>query len=167
MVLCIVFISTATVGSDGSVAALEASPVPDLIVSVVSSGSVGRGEARQFIINEVRGLVGEYDSVRVGANDDVDVPIGLGGGVSPGVGFDSCDSDDHLSGERRAACGPSNAIGTAGSGCLCGAIRAPVSCRSSQHSEGEGGGVDGVCALGLGGHVGCAAGVVASVVRVV
>lgn len=98
------------VGSDGSIVALEASLVPDLIVSVVSSGGVGRVEASQFISNEVGGVVGEYDSARVGADDDVGVPAGLVDGVSSGAEIDSCDCAGHFIGERRAVCGPMNAV---------------------------------------------------------
>ena len=150
--------------------ASDASPIPDLFVSVVPSGSLfafgsGRVGASQFISNGARGVVGEYDLVAVGACGGISA--GLVGCVSSGAEFEPCDSDGHLSGKQRVVCESVNAVGAIGGGCPSGAVSASVPCPSDQHSEEEGECVDGVCVLGLDGHVECVVGVDASVVRLV
>ena len=147
------------VSADGSVAALEASPIPDHLISVVP---LGRVEASQFIINEARGVAGENDIVEAGMRDDNGADVGEDG--CSGAVIDSCYSGGH-GGDVGTACGSANSVGSVVSGDVVGPMRAPssgaMSAPSSRptgpHSKEEGDCAGGACVLnsdGLACHVG-------------
>lgn len=153
------------VSSDGSVAVLDALPIPDHLIFVVP---LGRVEASQLIINETCGVVGGRDIVEVGARGD---GAGVVEGACSGAGIDSYYSGGHGCGVGALG-GSASLRGSVGGGGSFGAMGAPSSCAFSapsfrpigQRSKEEGDDVGRGCVLNSDGRV-CVAGISASLVR--
>ena len=149
------------VSSDGSIAAFEASPIPDHLVFVVPFGGVG---VSQFAINETC-VVGELDAVEVGVHGD---SAGLVGGACSGAGLRSGCSDCHAN-DVGAAVGSVSLDGSGGSGNSSGAMSAPssgafsapLSCPVDRHSKEEGDEVGDGCVPSSSGRL-CGAGQVSA-----
>lgn len=117
--------------------ASEALLAPNSVVSMVSSSGVpavdaGRVRTRHFIMNEARGVVGEYGIVGVCACDGVNVGVVVGAGA--GTWFDACDSGSH-SGGGCLVYDSAHAVGLVVDVCLFGVMCTLVSCPGDRRSK--------------------------------